>query len=130
MARGNRNVTAPETVVQEPEMEKVVQEPREATVQTVELKRRALLETYKNEKKRAVNISPMYAKYFGKVMTIAINGITIAIPCNGKTYKVPETHAIEALARIHKVDASITRRDRMQDISNNVETSPGELNFY
>lgn len=109
----------------------VIKEPKEVpNVQSVEMKRRALLDTYKNEDKLAVNISPMYAKYFGNTMTVSINGITIAIPCNGKTYRVPKTHAIEALSRIRKVDASITRKQRMQDIVNNLEVTPGELRFY
>lgn len=99
-------------------------------VQSVELQRRQLLRYYKDEKKIPVNISPMYAKYFGKVMTVSVQGITVAIPCDGKTRKYNKTHAIEALSRVRKIDASITRRERMKDISNNVESSPGELKFY
>lgn len=123
MARPRNNIAAPE-ITQESVIEDV------SNVQSVEMKRRALLDTYKNEEKMAVNISPMYAKYFGNTMTVSINGITIAIPCNGKTYKVPRTHAIEALSRVRKVDASITRKQRMQDIVNNLEVTPGELRFY
>lgn len=99
-------------------------------VQSVEMKRRGLLKHYKAEKKVPVNISPMYAKYFGKVMTVAINGITVAIPCDGKTYQITKTHATEALSRVRKIDASIRRKTRMQDASNNLEYTPGEIKFY
>lgn len=118
-------------VVSEPEATKGKTEPvKVENVQTVELKRRALLQHYKNEDTISVNISPMYAKYFGKVMTVSIQGITVAIPCDGKTRKYNKTHAIEALSRLRKIDASITRKERMKDIVNNVETSPGEIKFY
>lgn len=118
-------------VVSEPEATKGKTEPAKVeNVQTVELKRRALLQHYKNEDTISVNISPMYAKYFGKVMTVSIQGITVAIPCDGKTRKYNKTHAIEALSRLRKIDASITRKERMKDIVNNVETSPGEIKFY
>lgn len=103
---------------------------RTENVQSVEMQRRALLQHYKNEEVIPVNISPMYAKYFGKVMTVAIQGITVAIPCDGKTYKITKTHAIEALSRVRKIDASITRKERMRDISNNIEHTPGEIKFY
>ena len=103
---------------------------RADNVQSVEMQRRALLQHYKTEEKIPVNISPMYAKYFGKVMTVAIQGITVAIPCDGKTYKITKSHAIEALSRLRKIDASITRKERMRDISNNVEHTPGEIKFY
>lgn len=120
----------PRTTVSTAEVDMTKESTDAQHVQTVEMKRRALLDIYKNEETMPVNISPMYAKYFGNTMTVAINGITIAIPCNGKTYKVPKTHAIEALSRVRKVDASITRKQRMQDIVNNLETTPGELRFY
>lgn len=99
-------------------------------VQSVEMRRRSLLQHYKKEEKIPVNISPMYAKYFGKVMTVAIQGITVAIPCDGKTYKITKSHATEALSRLRKIDASITRKERMRDITNNVEHTPGEIKFY
>jgi hypothetical protein len=99
-------------------------------VQSVELQRRALLRHYKDEETIPVNISPMYAKYFGKVMTVSIQGITVAIPCDGKTRRYNKTHAIEALSRVRKIDASITRKERMKNIANNIESTPGELKFY
>lgn len=103
---------------------------RNTNVQSVELQRRELLQHYKTEKKIPVNISPMYQTYFGKVMTVAIQGITVAIPCDGKTRKINKTHAIEALSRVRKIDAFITRRERMKNVSNNFETTPGEIKFY
>lgn len=119
----NEIVTAPEN-----EMPKVIR--NRGNVQSVELQRRDLLQHYKSEKKVPVNISPMYQKYFGKVMSVAVQGITVAIPCDGKTYKINRTHAIEALSRVRKIDTSITRRERMKDVANNFESTPGEIKFY
>lgn len=123
MARPAKTVTAQETT-----QENVLQ--REDTVQSVELKRRALVKKYKAQEKMAVNISPLYKPHFGNTLTVSINGITVCIPCDGKTYQVPETHAIEAISRVRKVDTMLTRKDRMQRVSDNFETTPGEIKFY
>ena len=125
-------VNEPETTTEEDVSVEapVAVRPKNANVQSVELQRRDLLQHYKTEKKIPVNISPMYQAYFGKVMTVAIQGITVAIPCDGKTRKINRTHAIEALSRVRKIDASITRKERMKNVSNNFESTPGEIKFY
>lgn len=134
MARNTRmskkNDSTEETVVETTAVDETETPVRTNDVQSVEMKRRSLLTHYKSEDKLPVNISPMYAKYFGNVMTVAINGITVAIPCDGKTYQITKTHAIEALSRVRKIDASITRKTRLQDASNNFEYTPGEIKFY
>ena len=118
-----------EAPVEIPEPVKPVRHETES-VQSIELRRRSLLREYKKEKKIPVNISPMYRKHFGNVMTVSIQGITVAIPCDGKTYKINKTHAIEAISRVRKIDNSITRKERMRDITNNFERTPGEIKFY
>lgn len=132
MARtaNSKTETVTEAVVEETPVKETVTPKKEKSVQSVELRRRQLAQKYKNEEKLKVSIPPLYKPYFGNTMSVGINGITVYIPCDGKTYKVPKTHAIEAMSRIKKIDLMLTRKDRMRDIQNNVETSPGELKFY
>jgi len=63
-------------------------------------------------------------------MTVSINGISIIIPCDGRTYQVNKTHAIDALGRIAKVNLMIDRKKKMKDITSNSETAPGEIKFF
>lgn len=99
-------------------------------VQSIEVKRRTLAEKYRNQEKVSVQISPMYRPYFGNNMAVSINGIAIYVPCDGKVYKVPRIFAVEIMARIRKIDEMLTRKERMTNISNNVESSPGDLRFF
>ena len=99
-------------------------------VQTVESKRRALATEYRKQEKIGVSVSPMYRPYFGKNMHVSINGIAVYVPCDGKVYKLPKAFAVEVMSRIRKVDEMLTRKERMTSISNNVESSPGELRFF
>ena len=100
------------------------------SLQAVEMRRRSLLKTYKEEDKLSVTISPLYKPYFGASMTVSINGISIIIPCDGKTYPINKTHAIEALGRIAKANLMIDRGKVLKDVSSNVESSPGEIKFF
>lgn len=102
----------------------------EKSLQAVEMKRRSLLKTYKEEDKLSVSISPLYKPYFGASMTVSVNGISVIIPCDGKTYKIPKTHAVEALGRIAKIDLMIDRGKKMKDVTSNVESTPGEIKFF
>ena len=102
----------------------------EQSVQQVELKRRALVKVYKTEELVPVTIAPLYAPYVGASMTVSINGITCVIPCDGRTHQVPESFAIEAKTRIYKIDCMITRKKKMQSISDNAEHTPGEIKFF
>lgn len=100
------------------------------SVQAVELKRRELVKGYEKEEKVPVNISPLYKPYFGNSMPVSVNGISVYIPCDGKTYKVPKTLAAEALGKIIKTDAIIEKKNRMKNVSGNFESRPGELSFF
>lgn len=102
----------------------------EKSLQAVEMRRRSLLKTYKDEEKISVSISPLYKPYFGASMTVSVNGISIIIPCDGKTYKVPKTHATEAKARLAKINLMVDRGKKMRDVASNVENSPGEIKFF
>lgn len=82
---------------------------------------------YRNEEKVPVAVSPLYRPYFGNVMKVSINGISIYMPIDNTTHKIPKTFADEIYSRIKAIDAIMRKQDRMAKISDNVETTPGEL---
>lgn len=59
---------------------------------------------YRNEAKVPVSIPKTFQSQFGQSLSITVNGVRVAIPCDGKTYYINETHAIHAKERIAKVD--------------------------
>ena len=92
--------------------------------------RKALVNVYKAEPKISVMVAPMYADYFGKVMHVMINGISVAVPCNGKPYDIPETFAAEVFRRLRAINEQQQRQKRYSDVSSNVESAPGELALF
>ena len=102
----------------------------DTSLQKTELRRRELVHFYKSQDKVAVSISPLYKPYFGSSMTVSVNGIAIIIPCDGKTYMIPKTHAAEALGRIYKTDQIIEKKKRMRDVPGNFERNPGDITFF
>ena len=99
-------------------------------VKDAEKERKALARQFKKQKTKAVQISPLYQPYFGKVMTVTINGASIAIPCDGKTYQVPATFAEEIKIRIYNQDQLLMKKRRMSRVTDNFEASPGELQLF
>jgi hypothetical protein len=95
-----------------------------------EIERKALAKAFKTQDTAPVQVSPLYAPYFGKVMTVTINGISVAVPCDGKTYMVPASFAEEVLIRLNNQDELIQKKRKLGDVSNNFETSPGELQIF
>lgn len=94
-------------------------------------KRRELFKYYKNEEKVDMYLSPTYQPYFGKVMRVTINGISIYFPVNGSTHKIPKTFADEITARRLKVDEIITKQAKMADIPVNMDTAtPGDTQLF
>ena len=110
----------------EAEIEKTTQQ----SVGQAEIKRRTLAAYYQKEDKIPVSISPLYKPYFGKVMTVTINGISCAVPVDGKTYKIPKTFAQEVEARKLKQDELLEKQKGMGNVQNNFESSPGELTLF
>lgn len=92
--------------------------------------RRRLGAKFKKEKKVSVSISPLYKPYFGRVMTVSINGISVAVPVDGKTYQVPESFAEEINIRKFRQDALMEKSKKLSDVQNNFESSPGELSLF
>lgn len=110
----------------EADIEKATQQ----SVGQAEMKRRTLAAYYKGQDTVPVSISPLYKPYFGKVMTVTINGISCAVPVDGKTYKIPRTFAQEVEARKFRQDELIEKKKGMSNVQSNFETSPGELTLF
>lgn len=99
-------------------------------VAKVEMGRRNLGEQFKREEKVSVSIPPLYKPYFGKVMTVTINGVSCAIPVDGKTYTVPKSFAEEAKIRMFRQNEMLEKQRKFSDVQNNIESSPGELTLF
>jgi hypothetical protein len=99
-------------------------------VASAEKDRKELAKTFREQEKVPVSISPLYMPYFGRVMTVTINGASIAIPVDGRSYMVPESFAEEIQIRIYRRDQLIKKQNKMSDITNNCEASPGELALF
>ena len=102
----------------------------EHNVATAEMGRRKLGEKFRKEEKVPVSIPPLYKPYFGKVMTVSINGISCAIPVDGKTYNVPKSFADEAKIRMFRQNEMFEKQRKLGDVQNNIESSPGELALF
>lgn len=68
----------------------------------------ATLMLYKNEPKEMVSVPKAFQAQFGPSLVITVNGVRVAIPCDGKAYPINQTHAIHARERIAKVDRLIS----------------------
>lgn len=104
--------------------------PAKVNLNAAERSRQSLREVYQSEEKVDRSISPLYAGYFGKVMQISINGITIAFPIDGSIHKIPRTFADELDARVAAINATINKATKMSDIKSNAEAYPGALQMF
>jgi hypothetical protein len=100
------------------------------TLTELDERKRMLVKAYTEQPKVPVILAPMYAVYFGNVMTVTINGISIRFRVDGSTQKVPETYADEIARRRMAVDTQLRRQQRMSNVQNNKEQNPGELALY
>lgn len=137
-------MTNNDTMFDEVELQDTIVEaptPRKKPVQNRELqsanaminiaeKQKSLVAIYRAEEKVPVRIAPSYRNYFGNTMRVSINGIVIAVKCNGKTVQVPKTFAIEIYSRMSKMDEIDLRMTCMSNVNNNFEHSAGALSFY
>ena len=122
------SVNVPETVAAAP----VVAAPEanaNRRIQVKENQRRTLVKHYLSEEKIPVTISPLYAPYLGRVVPVLVNGVRVDIPADGRTYQINSTHASEILAKIRRINEMLARQKKAGDVSNNVESSIGELQF-
>lgn len=86
-----------------------------------------LANKYRSEEKVPMAVSPLYRPYFGNVMKVSINGISIYMPIDNTTHKIPKTFADEIHSRIKAIDSIMKKQDKMSNIANNLESTPGEL---
>lgn len=59
---------------------------------------------FQNEERVPVTIAKPYGKYTGGFIKCSLNGVGLALPCNGKTYQVPKSLAIVFKDRINSLD--------------------------
>ena len=96
------------------------------SVNALEKKRFRLVEKYKAEKKYKVKGAPAYQAHFGSVMSIIINGVLITVPLDGRSYEIPESFAQVFNSRIRQIDNMALQQSALADVTNNVESMPGE----
>lgn len=100
------------------------------SVKKAEQRKKELHKKYKEEEKVSIHLSPMYRPYFGNVMRVMINGVSIFFKVDGKAQKVPKTFAAEIESRRRAIDTMLTRQNKLANIESNHERSPGELNLF
>jgi hypothetical protein len=93
-------------------------------------RQKSLVQTYAAEEKVPVRVAPSYARYFGRVMRVSINGISVAVKCDGQTVNLPASYAAEVLRRMSEMDKYELRLSKMSNVTKNFEASPGQLNFF
>ena len=96
------------------------------SVNALEKKRFRLVEKYKAEKKYKVKGAPAYQAHFGSVMSIIINGVLVTVPLDGRSYEIPESFAQVFNSRIRQIDNMALQQSALADVTNNVESMPGE----
>lgn len=102
----------------------------EAETRKLDIAQKNLVNIYKQEEKVPVRVAPSYARYFGRVMRVALNGISVAVRCDGNTAMLPKSFAAEVLRRMSEMDKYELRLSKMSNVQKNYESSPGQLNFF
>jgi hypothetical protein len=85
---------------------------------------------YKNEELVEITVSPLYAPEFSRNQPIIYNGVRVDVPTDGRPYKVPYSFALEIRNRIAAADEKFKRQNRMADVQQNFERTPGELKLF
>jgi hypothetical protein len=76
---------------------------------------------------KPVTLAPSYKDYFGEVMTVQINGMSVYVPVNGRTYHIPKDFAALVQERRRKVDDMLNRQAILGDVTRNKEHFAGQL---
>ena len=121
---------AQQTVIQEIPVQRNLHAVMRDETHAAVVRKMELAKHYREEEKVPVTISPLYKPYFGNCMTVSINGISVYVKVDGKSYKVPKTFADEISSRIMAIDKINTKQDRLADVTNNIERTPGELELF
>lgn len=99
-------------------------------LQKADANRKRLLKFYQEEEKVPMYLSPMYRPYFGNVMRVMINGISIYFKVDGTTQLIPKSFADEIVSRRIRIDNTLNKQQKLSSIGENYETSPGELKLF
>ncbi len=127
----SKNVLKPQKLIKEAKINSSsLEKSLDAKTRELDIAQKNLVNIYKNEPKIPVRVAPAYARYFGRVMRVAINGISVAVKCDGSTVNLPESFAAEVMRRMSEMDKYDNRMNRMARVERNFETSPGQLNFF
>lgn len=97
---------------------------------SAESRRRELIKYYTSETKVKVQVSPMYRPYFGNIMPVVLNGISIYVPIDGNVHSVPKSFANEIERRRKAIDTILLKQRRMSEVQSNFESTPGELQLF
>lgn len=93
--------------------------------------RRSIAKDFKEQEEEFVKIPPLYKKYFGRVLPIMIQGVEVAIPVDGKSYKVPKVFAARARIIMHNQDELIQKCENASNVQNNFDGGePGSLTLF
>jgi hypothetical protein len=95
-----------------------------------EIAQKTLAQIYSTQRKLPVRIAPSYAKYFGNIMRVIVNGVAVAVPCNGQTFNVPIEFACEIERRMREMDAYEMKTSKLADVARNYEPDIGRLSFF
>ena len=106
-----------------------VERAAELSVQARERDRKGLIKKFQEEPKVQVSVSPLYKPYYGSTVLVSIQGISLYVPANGKTYSIPKSFAGVMYDSIASIDARIQKTQRMSNVTENFETSAGALRF-
>ena len=99
-------------------------------LQKADANRKKLLKHYQEEEKVPMYLSPMYRPYFGNVMRVMINGISVYFKVDGSTQLIPKTFADEIVSRRIRIDNTLAKQQKLATVGDNYETSPGELKLF
>lgn len=135
MAKNNATTTAPAVNIEKVENNldradvAMIKQNRE--IAQASARRKELIRYYKNEPKVITYVSPMYRPYFGNIMTVTINGISIRFPIDGSKQSIPATFADEIERRRRNVDSIEKKQKRMADVRENEDKgSIGSLSLF
>lgn len=68
------------------------------------LEAQAAVNSFRREPKVPISIPKVLQSTFGPYLAISVNGVRIAVNCDGRTYMINKTHAEHIKERIAKVD--------------------------
>jgi hypothetical protein len=63
-------------------------------------------------------------------MRVVINGVAVAIPCNGQSFNIPVEFACECERRMREMDAYELKTRKLADVAKNYEPDIGHLSFF